>query len=88
MRTAAEVYEPASGRVMTVKTDKPAIQLYIGIALKGETGKGGKKYPQYAGLCLESQYCPDTPNQPQFGSCLYKAGETYHFTTVYEFSVR
>ena len=88
MRTAAEVYEPTSGRVMTVKTDKPAIQLYIGIGLKGETGKGGKKYEQYAGLCLESQYCPDTPNQPQFGSCLFKAGETYHFTTVYEFSAR
>lgn len=88
MRTAAEVFEPTSGRVMTVKTDKPAIQLYIGIGLKGETGKGGKKYEKYAGLCLESQYCPDTPNQPQFGSCLFKAGETYHFTTVYEFSAR
>lgn len=88
MRTAAEVYEPESGRVMTVKTDKPAIQFYIGIGLNGENGKGGKKYEQYAGLCLESQYSPDTPNQPQFPSCLYKAGQVYRFTTVYEFSVR
>jgi aldose 1-epimerase len=88
MRTAAEVYEPTSGRVMTVKTDKPAIQFYIGIGLKGEKGKSGKTYGKYAGLCLESQYSPDTPNQPQFGSCLYKAGEKYHFTTTYEFSVK
>ncbi len=92
MRVAAEVYEPESGRVMTVRTDKPAIQLYIGIGLNGETGKGGKKYNQYAGLCLESQFCPDTPNRPEFmekyGSCTYKAGEIYHFTTVYEFSVK
>ena len=88
MRTAAEVYEPESGRVMTVKTDKPAIQFYIGIGLKGETGKGGATYGKYAGLCLESQYSPDTPNQPQFPSCVFKAGETYHFTTSYEFSVR
>lgn len=88
MRTAAEVWEPQSGRLMTVKTDKPAIQFYIGIGLNGESGKGGAVYNQYAGLCLESQYCPDTPNNPQFGSCTYKAGEKYHFTTVYEFSVR
>ncbi len=88
MRTAAEVYEPESGRVMTVTTDKPAIQLYIGIGLKGENGKGGAVYNKYAGLCLESQYSPDTPTKPQFGSCLYKAGETYHFTTTYAFSTR
>ena len=88
MRTAAEVYEPESGRVMTVKTDKPAIQFYIGIGLNGETGKGGKKYNAYAGLCLESQFSPDTPNQPQFPTCVYKAGQKYHFTTTYEFSTK
>lgn len=88
MRTAAEVWEPTTGRLMTVKTDKPAIQFYIGIGLNGEKGKGGAKYKKYAGLCLESQFCPDTPNKPQFGSCTYKAGEKYHFTTIYEFSVR
>lgn len=92
MRTAATVYEPTSGRLMTVKTDKPAIQFYIGIGLDGESGKYGKNYNRYAGLCLESQFCPDTPNQPafaeKFGDCVLKAGETYHFTTVYEFSVK
>ena len=88
MRIAAEVCEPETGRVMTVKTDKPAIQFYIGIGLDGENGKNGKKYNKYAGLCLESQFSPDTPNKPQFPTCVYKAGQTYRFTTVYEFSVR
>lgn len=87
MRTAAVVSEPATGRVMTVCTDKPAIQFYIGIGLKGETGKSGHKYDKYAGLCLESQYCPDSPNKPQFGSCVLKAGEEYCFTTTYTFSI-
>ena len=82
MRTAAEVCEPETGRVMTVKTDKPAIQFYIGIGLDGENGKNGKKYNKYAGLCLESQFSPDTPNKPQFPTCVYKAGQTYRFTTV------
>lgn len=88
MRTAAEVYEPTTGRVMTVTTDKPAIQFYIGIGLDGEAGKNGASYNKYAGLCLESQYSPDSPNQPTFPDCVLKAGETYHFTTTYTFSVR
>ena len=88
MRTAAEVYEPESGRVMTVKTDKPAVQFYIGIGLNGENGKNGAHYNKYAGLCLESQFSPDSPHNPQWPSCVYKAGQTYRFTTVYQFSVR
>ncbi len=63
MRTAAEVYEPESGRLMTVLTDKPAIQFYIGIGLKGETGKGGAVYNKYVGLCFESQYSLLIPQQ-------------------------
>ncbi len=87
MRTAAVVTELTTGRVMTVCTDKPAIQFYIGIGLNGETGKHGHKYEKYAGLCLESQFCPDSPNKPQFDNCTLKAGEEYCFTTAYTFSI-
>ncbi len=89
MRKAAEVYEPTTGRVMETYTDKPAIQLYIGGGLSGETGKKGTIIGKNQGFCLESQYCPDTPNKPQFKpSCVYKAGEQYKFKTIYKFSVR
>ncbi|MBR4305795.1 MAG: galactose mutarotase [Ruminiclostridium sp.] len=89
MRKAAEVYDAVSGRVMTTYTDKPAIQLYIGIGLGGEKGKSGTEIGKYQGFCLESQYSPDTPNKPQFKpSCVYKAGEQYKFTTIYKFSHR
>lgn len=89
MRKAAEVYEPTSGRVMTTYTNKPAIQLYIGGGLSGETGKQGTIMGKNQGFCLESQYCPDSPNKPQFRpSCVYKAGQKYDFTTIYKFSVK
>lgn len=88
MRTAAEVYEPHSGRVMTVSTDKPGLQFYIGIGLNGEHGKNGHIYNQYAGLCLESQFFPDSPNKPDFPSCIVKAGEEYRCVTVYSFDVK
>ncbi len=88
MREAAVVYDPVSGREMRVSTDKPAIQFYTAIGLQGEIGKGGKMMKIQTALCLESQYAPDSPNQPNFPSCVLKAGEEYNFTTIYKFGVR
>lgn len=66
MRKAAEIYSDKTGRVMTTYTDMPAIQFYISGGLGGETGKGGKEMFKNQGFCLESQFCPDSPNKPQF----------------------
>ncbi|MGN0683126.1 MAG: galactose mutarotase, partial [Oscillospiraceae bacterium] len=88
MRTAAVVYEPTSGREMTVITDSPAVQFYIGIGLNNEKGKNGNVYNKYAGLCLETQFYPDAPNKPGFPSCAIKAGEEYNYTTIYSFDVK
>ncbi len=44
-------------------------------------------YSKRSGLCLETQYFPDTPNNPSFPSCLVKAGEEQKSTTIYKFSV-
>lgn len=87
MRVAAQAYEQTRGILLTMKTNKPAMQFYIGIGLN-EDGKGGKHYPKYGGLCFESQFCPDTPNKPNFPSCVLKVGETYDYTTVYEFEAK
>lgn len=84
-RTAAVVYEESSGRRMTVTTDMPAVQMYIGIGLNDEHGKNGAVYKQYGGLCLETQFSPDTPNKPQFPSCVLKANEEFRSTTEYTF---
>lgn len=84
-RTAAVVKEPETGRVMTVTTDMPAVQMYIAIGLNNENGKGGKVYEKYGGLCLETQFTPDSPNKPQFPSCILKAGEKFSSATEYTF---
>lgn len=88
MREAAVVYDPETGREMTVCTDKPAIQFYTAIGLQGEIGKDGMMMKIQTALCLESQYAPDSPNQPNFPSCVLKKDEEYNFTTIYKFSVR
>ena len=87
--TAAVVYEPKSGRVMTVTTDQPGIQFYSGNFLDGTiTGKAGRVYHQYAAMCLETQHFPDSPNEPKFPSTELKPGQVYATTSVYKFSAQ
>jgi len=89
MTVAAEVYDPKSGRVMKITTTEPGIQFYTGNYLDGTlTGKGGKVYKKNAGLCLETQHFPDSPNHANFPSTVLRPGETYRTSTVHEFSVK
>ncbi len=86
---AAELYEPASGRLMTIFTDQPGLQFYSGNFLDGSAkGKGGISYQHRTGLCLETQAFPDTPNEPQFPSATLRPGQVYRHTTIYQFSTR
>ncbi|MBE0673513.1 MAG: galactose mutarotase [Bacteroidales bacterium] len=86
---AAVVYEPVSGRQLEVITDLPGIQFYCGNFLDGtQTGHGGKTYQYRSGLCLETQFFPDSPNKPEFPSTVIEAGETFKTRTIYKFSVR
>lgn len=89
LQQAATVYDPKSGRLMEVFTTQPGVQFYTGNFLDGSLmyTVGGQKYVQHAGLCLETQHYPDSPNQPSFPSSILKPGETYRQTTVYKFSV-
>jgi aldose 1-epimerase len=84
---ATRVVEPASGRVLETYTTQPGVQFYSGNFLDGSLrGKGGQAYAKHAGLCLETQHFPDSPNQPQFPSTVLRPGETYHHVTVYRFT--
>jgi aldose 1-epimerase len=84
---AAEVYDPASGRVMRVLTTEPGIQLYSGNFLDSSlNGKSGARYGVRSAFCLETQHFPDAPNQPNFPSTELKPGQRYQTTTVFRFS--
>lgn len=81
----AVLYEPESGRKMTVTTDMPGVQLYCAGMLGKRRGKGGVTYGKNSALCLETQFYPDSPNRPDFPSCLLKAGEVFRSRTTYRF---
>ncbi|MCA9230834.1 MAG: galactose mutarotase [Planctomycetales bacterium] len=89
MKLAAEVYEPASGRVLTIHTEEPGVQFYCGNFLSGNLqGKSGKPYVHRGGFCLETQHYPDSPNQSAFPTSILRPGEVYKTKTTFTFSTR
>jgi aldose 1-epimerase len=84
---AARVREPVHGRTLEVRTTESAVQLYGGAGLPSERGRGGRRHGPAAGLCLETQRPPDTPNQPRLGDAVLRPGEVYRQETRYRFGV-
>lgn len=70
---AARVFDPASGRVMEVRTTQPGVQFYTG---------------NPTAFCLETQHYPDSPNRPEFPSCVVRPGKPFEATTVFAFSTK
>lgn len=84
-RLAARVHHPASGRTLEVRTTEPGVQLYSGNGLAGVIGKGGRAYSRFAGMALETQKFPDSPNRPEFPPSILRPGETFRSRTIFGF---
>jgi len=86
LRLAAILIDPDSGRTLKVFTDQPGIQIYTGSHFDGsEIGKSGAPIIKWAGLAMETQIFPDSPNKEHFPNALLRPGETYKHTCVYQF---
>ncbi|MFD4787129.1 aldose epimerase family protein [Streptomyces sp. NPDC058459] len=77
----AELHDPASGRVLTVATTEPGVQLYTADHL-------GAPFAPGEGVALETQRFPDSPNRPDFPTTRLEPGEVYRSETVYGFGTR
>ena len=85
---AARLADPKSGRTLEMSTTEPGVQFYTGNFLDGTLkGKGGQVYNQRAGLCLETQHFPDSPNKSNFPSSILQPGQEYRTTTIFTFGV-
>jgi aldose 1-epimerase len=85
---AARLDDPSSGRRLDVQTTEPGLQFYSGNRLDGRVrGKSGRAYAARAGLSLETQHFPDSPNHPAFPSTVLQPGQEFHSTTVFTFGV-
>ncbi|MEM8910233.1 MAG: aldose epimerase family protein [Planctomycetota bacterium] len=85
LRPAAKVVDPASGRMLSIETTQPGMQLYTANHLPGNENSAG--HGGHEAFCLETQHYPDAPNQPDFPSTLLRPGKTLREVTVHRFGV-
>lgn len=86
-RPAAIAIGDQSGICMELFTDKPGLQFYTSNFLSGKDRlSNGNLDTARSSFCLEPQYFPDSPNQPEFPSALLWPGETYCSETELRFT--
>ncbi len=88
LKQACTMRDPASGRRMEIWTTEPCMQMYgaqnMTTALNAKAA-GAHLCPR-AGVALETQHFPDSPNHPEFPSTVLRPGETFRSHTEYRFS--
>lgn len=84
----ARLTDPASGRTMEVRTTEPGVQVYTANSWTGAfADAAGRPLLRAAGVALETQHWPDSPNQPGFPSTVLRPGKLFRSTTIFRFGV-
>lgn len=87
LRPAADLTHINSGRSLKVWTSEVGLQVYTGAHFDGsQPGKSGVTYHKFAGIALETQKFPDSPNQPQFPSARIDSGQVYRHLVLFDFT--
>ena len=81
---AVRMYDPASGRLLELRTTEPGIQVYSANHMNGSViSATGATMRQGDGLALETEHFPNSPNEPRFPATLLRPGETLRSSTVF-----
>lgn len=86
LRPAAWLVSDKSGMRMQIATTKPGLQFYSGHLLNVPVqGPGARTYGPRAGICLETQFFPDSPNQINFPDTILYPDKVYAHRTLFSF---
>ncbi len=81
---AVRMYDPASGRLLELRTTEPGVQVYSANHMDGTLVSAvGSTIRQGDGLALETEHFPNSPNEPRFPSTLLRPGEKLRSSTVF-----
>jgi len=87
LKPACKMRDPVSGRTLEIRTTEPCMQMYgaqnMTTALAAKTP--GRTLCPRAGIALETQHYPDSPNHPEFPSTVLRPGEVFKSHTEYRF---
>ena len=84
---AASVRSKISAVMLELHTSEPGVQFYDAAKLNCPVpGLDGARYGAHAGLCLEPQAFPDSPNRRHFSPCVLRPDEEYRHISEFRFS--
>jgi aldose 1-epimerase len=85
-RLAARLSTPSTGRILEVWTTEPGLQVYSAGYLPDLTGQADERFGREAGVALETQHFPDSPNRPAFPTTRLDPGQVWRSETQWRFS--
>ncbi len=81
LKPVGRLVDPASGRSLEIATTAPGVQMFTANSFKDNP------HPRWGGICFETQFYPDSPNQPEFPSCILRPGAIYEQRTEFRFGL-
>ncbi|MCR5669369.1 MAG: galactose mutarotase [Butyrivibrio sp.] len=85
LRPFCTVSSPKTGISLECLTTLPGFQLYTGNFLKQPNGKEKTSYVPRDGFCLETQFYPNSVNEPSWPSPVFGPDRVYDSETIYRF---
>ena len=83
----ATVRSALSGLTLALFSTEPGVQFYDAAPLNCPApGLNGEHYGAHAGLCLEPQAFPDSPNRRHFTDCVLRPDEEYRHVSEFRFT--
>ena len=75
------------GLRLEITTDAPGVQIFDATGLTPGPGHDGRQHGPHAGLAIEPQFWPDTPNHPDYPSIRLDPGATWSQVSRYHATV-
>jgi aldose 1-epimerase len=86
-KVSARLHDPASGRVLELRTTEPTMQVYTPAGARaGLLSDVGKPFVLGPTVALETQHLPDSPNLQGLPTTILRPAETFRSTTIFGFT--
>ena len=87
MMPAARAWDPATGRMMELRTNETSIQFFTPNIRPATSPPLGVApvVPHAAGYAIETEHLPESPNYPSFPSTILRPGQTFRSATSWHF---
>lgn len=83
------LFHEGTGRRVSISTNLPTVQLYTANFLEGGfPGKGGRVNENRDGVCLETQFMPNSINLEEEPDVILRKEDSYAVFTTYKFEVQ